>query len=65
MKLLIDDLYCSMIMVENQDTRQPEIIVRFANFKTEEEAMQFAHHFKSLPEYTEHLQTQDEKVTLH
>ena len=65
MKLLIDDLYCSMIMVENQDTRQPEIIVRFANFRTEEEAMQFAHHFKSLPEYTEHLQTQDEKVTLH
>ena len=65
MKLLIDDLYCSMIMVENQETRQPEIIVRFANFRTEEEAMQFAHHFKSLPEYTEHLQTQDEKVTLH
>jgi len=65
MKLLIDDLYCSMIMVENQDTRQPEIIVRFANFRTEEEAMQFAHHFKNLPEYTEHLQPQDEKVTLH
>ena len=65
MKFLIDDLYCSMIMVENQETRQPEIIVRFANFRTEEEAMQFAHHFKSLPEYTEHLQTQDEKVTLH
>ena len=65
MKLLIDDLYCSMIMVENQETRQPEIIVRFANFRTEEEAMQFAHHFKSLPEYTEHLQTQDEKVTIH
>ena len=41
MKLLIDDLYCSMIMVENQETRQPEIIIRFANFRTEEEAMQF------------------------
>ena len=65
MKLLIDDLYCSMIMVENQDTRQPEIIVRFANYRTEEEAMQFATHFKNLPEYTEHLQPKDEKVTLH
>ena len=54
-----------MIMVENQETRQPEIIVRFANFRTEEEAMQFAHHFKNLPEYTEHLQPQDEKVTIH
>ena len=65
MKLLIDDLYCSMIMVDNPDTKQPEIIVRFANFRTEEEAIQFAHHFKNLPEYTEHLQTQNEKVTLH
>jgi len=52
-------------MVDNPETKQPEIIVRFANFRTEEEAMQFAHHFKNLPEYTEHLQPQDEKVTLH
>ena len=65
MKLLIDDLNCSMIMVENQETRQPEIIIRFANFRTEEEAIKFATHFKSLPEYTEHLQPQDEKVTIH
>tara|TARA_R100001129_G_C5284639_1_gene237911 strand:- start:810 stop:974 length:165 start_codon:yes stop_codon:yes gene_type:complete len=54
-----------MIMVENQDTKQPEIIVRFANFRNEEEAMQFATHFKNLPEYTEHLQPKDQKVTLH
>ena len=54
-----------MVMVDNPETKQPEIIVRFANFRTEEEAMQFAHHFKSLPEYTEHLQPQDEKVTIH
>ena len=54
-----------MIMVENQETRQPEIIIRFANFRTEEEAIKFATHFKSLPEYTEHLQPKDEKVTIH
>ena len=65
MKLLIDDLYCSMIMVDNPDTKQPEIIIRFANFRTEEEAIKFPTHFKSLPEYTEDLQPQDEKVTIH
>ena len=65
MKLLIDDLYCSMVMVDNAETKQPEIIIRFANFKTEEEAIQFAHYFKSLPEYTEYMQPLDEKVTLH
>ena len=65
MKLLIDDLYCSMVMVDNPETKQPEIIVRFANFKTEEEAIQFAHYFKNLPEYTEYMQPLDEKVTLH
>ena len=54
-----------MVMVDNPETKQPEIIIRFANFKTEEEAIQFAHYFKNLPEYTEHLQTQNEKVTLH
>ena len=65
MKLLIDDLYCSMVMVDNPETKQPEIIVRFANFKTEEEAIQFAHYFKNLPEYTEYMQPLDKKVTLH
>ena len=54
-----------MVMVDNPETKQPEIIVRFANFKTEEEAKQFAHYFKSLPEYTEYMQPLDEKVTLH
>ena len=67
MKLLIDDLYCSMVMVDNPETKQPEIIIRFANFKTEEEAIQFlfAHYFKNLPEYTEYMQPLDKKVTLH
>tara|TARA_R100001591_G_C4279452_1_gene164679 strand:+ start:431 stop:595 length:165 start_codon:yes stop_codon:yes gene_type:complete len=54
-----------MVMVDNPETKQPEIIVRFANFKTEEEAIQFAQYFKSLPEYTEYMQPLDEKVTLH
>ena len=65
MKFLIDDLYCSMIMVDNPETKQPEIIVRFANFSTQEEALKFASYFRSLPEYTEHMQPKDEKVTLH
>ena len=65
MKLLIDDLYCSMIMVDNPDTKQPEIIVRFANFSNQEEALKFASYFRSLPEYTEHMQPQDEKATIH
>ena len=54
-----------MVMVDNPETKQPEIIVRFANFKTEEEAIQFAHYFKNLPEYTEYMQPLDKKVTLH
>jgi hypothetical protein len=44
-----------MVMVDNPETK----------FKTEEEAIQFAHYFKSLPEYTEYMQPLDEKVTLH
>ena len=54
-----------MVMVDNPETKQPEIINRFANFKTVVEAIQFAHYFKSLPEYTEYMQPLDEKVTLH
>ena len=54
-----------MIMVDNPDTKQPEIIVRFANFSNQEEALKFASYFRSLPEYTEYMQPLDEKVTLH
>ena len=54
-----------MIMVDNPETKQPEIIVRFANFSNQEEALKFASYFRSLPEYTEHMQPLDEKVTLH
>jgi len=61
MKLLIDDLFCSMFMVKNPETKQPEIIIRFTNFNTEAEAMVFARVFKSQPEYEE----LNEKVTLH
>jgi hypothetical protein len=61
MKLLIDDLFCSMFMVENPETKQPEIIIRFTNFETEAQAMEFVHTFKSQPEYEE----LSEKVTLH
>jgi len=61
MKLLIDDLFCSMLMVKNPETRQPEIIIRFTNFDTEEQALEFAETFKSQPEYEELNQS----VTLH
>tara|TARA_R100000742_G_C4262800_1_gene80639 strand:- start:147 stop:299 length:153 start_codon:yes stop_codon:yes gene_type:complete len=50
-----------MFMVKNPETKQPEIIIRFTNFETEAQAMEFAHTFKSQPEYEE----LNEKVTLH
>lgn len=64
MKLLVDDLFCSMFMVANPETKQPEIIIRFANFNSEQEAIDFAHAFKSLPQY-EDIKAEELKVTIH
>ncbi len=46
MNKLLDDLNCSMFMVKNPETKKPEIIIRFINFESEQEAMDFAEAFK-------------------
>jgi len=53
-----------MFMVANPETKQPEIIIRFANFNSEQEAIDFAHAFKSLPQY-EDIKAEELKVTIH
>jgi len=63
MKLLTEDLICSMFLVRNPDTNKPEIIVRFVNFETEQQAMEFVDNFKGLPEYSE-LEA-EQKNTIH
>ena len=35
-----------MFMVKNPETKKPEIIIRFINFESEQEAMDFAEAFK-------------------
>jgi hypothetical protein len=47
MKLLADDLFCSVFMVKNPETEQSEIIIRYYNFASEQEAMDFAQTMKS------------------
>jgi hypothetical protein len=65
MKFLVDDLFCSMIMVNNPETAQPEIIMRFTNFNTEQEAVHFVQMFKKSYNYNELLMGTDEKITVH
>jgi|TARA_R100001463_G_scaffold64808_1_gene117932 hypothetical protein len=52
-----------MFLVRNPDTNKPEIIVRFVNFETEQQAMEFVDNFKGLPEYSE-LEA-EQKNTIH
>ena len=65
MKQLIDDLNCSMFMVINPDTKKPEIIIRFNNFESEQEAIDFAEAFKKGNEKDPFELTNDTTVTIH
>ena len=63
MKLLTEDLICSMFLVRNPDTNKPEIIIRFVNFETEQQAMEVVENFKGSPEYSE-IEA-EQKYTIH
>ena len=54
-----------MFMVINPDTKKPEIIVRFNNFESEQEAMDFAEAFKKGNEKDPFELTNDTTVTIH
>ena len=51
-------------MVKNPKTNKPEIIIRFNNFESEEEAIDFATAFK-LENQNQPLLTDDTTVTIH
>ena len=65
MNKLLDDLNCSMFMVINPDTKKPEIIIRFKNFSTEQEAMDFAELYKQENKSDPFELTDDTTVTIH
>ncbi len=54
-----------MFMIDNPETKQPEIIIRFANFDSEKDAIAFAQAFKSQKGYTDLMPPEKEKVTIH
>jgi len=55
-----------MIMVNNPETSQPEIIMRFANFDSEQDALDFVKLFKESSNYNELLKLgSGEKITIH
>ena len=64
MNKLLDDLNCSMFMVKNPETKKTEIIIRFINFNSEQEAIDFAEVFK-YKNTSEQLLTQYSSTTLH
>lgn len=64
MNKLLDDLNCSMFMVKNPETKKTEIIIRFINFNSEQEAIDFAEVFKH-ENTSEQLLTQYSSTTLH
>jgi len=64
MNKLLDDLNCSMFMVKNPETKKSEIIIRFINFNSEQEAIDFAEVFKS-ENKSEQLSVQHSSATLH
>ena len=65
MTQLRDALTCSMFMVINPETKKPEIIIRFNNFESEQEAMDFAEAFKKGNEKDPFELTNDTTVTIH
>ncbi len=42
----INNYQCSLYMVKNPTTKKTEIVVKFANFDTDEEALEFAELFQ-------------------
>jgi len=54
-----------MFMVINPDTKKPEIIIRFKNFSTEQEAMDFAELYKQENKSDPFELTNDTTVTIH
>lgn len=42
----INNYQCSLYMVKNPTTKKTEIVVKFANFETETEALEFAQLFQ-------------------
>jgi hypothetical protein len=56
-----DDLMCTLFYVENPDTLQPEIIVRFSNFVDKSDALSFVQTFKKKEEFFD----LSEKYTIH
>ncbi len=42
----INNYQCSLYMVKNQQTNKTEIVVKFANYETDEEAIEFAELFQ-------------------
>ena len=65
MKQLIDDLNCSMFMVKNPETKKSEIIIRFINFNSEQEAISFAEAFKQENRVDPFELTEETTITLH
>ncbi len=64
MKLLADDLFCSVFMVKNPETKQSEIIIRYYNFASEQEAMDFAQTMKSESTDSDIIHPNNE-ITIH
>ena len=56
-----DDLMCTLFYVENPETLQPEIIVRFSNFVYKSDALSFVQTFKQKEEFFD----LNEKYTIH
>ena len=52
-------------MVINPDTKKPEIIIRFNNFESEQEAIDFAEAFKKGNKVDPFELTNDTTVTIH
>jgi hypothetical protein len=54
-----------MFMVKNPKTKKTEIIIRFINFNSEQEAMSFAEAFKQENRVDPFELTEETTVTLH
>jgi|TARA_R100000231_G_scaffold108713_1_gene80467 hypothetical protein len=58
-----DKLLCTLFYLENPDTSQPEIIVRFANFIDKTDAMLFVEQFKERDHFID--LSEKETATIH
>ena len=57
-----NDLICTLFYVENPDTLQPEVIVRFTEFKNKDDAMHFVETFKSAEHFIDLSETQNHTI---